>query len=444
MSEDTKITGKTLEKFPDVVKALAAVKKAYALTNARFGLLEKEKAEKIAALSDAVITNPPRELFTEIWQSDLTILNARFNRYAEKETGVCASEVNLFQSIPDLSQTVESIVIYKRLGEALEGIAYMQKALAKKAIEFKDEIRLMRTHLQESAVSTWGQTFGGFSLAVGRAYRRIACDRESFRFVTAGATLFGVSIQDESEYSKALLKTMSEIVGIELKRPGCSYEPVEKSALLDELTGSEKLMNLTSDLKALAMINGKIGRVFVIYGSGPRAGIAEIMLPAIAPGSTIMPGKINPSMCHLVWQMSEFVTANEQMAAFSYNEVDSDLTHQMGGAFITLIESIEILGKGARLFTDKCLTGFKVKTDVNIEHATKAYSLVNLVEAFKGKEVAEKVLARMKAEDLSCREACVKEGVYTEKEAGCLFDVKTMAQHGMDCEKIAFFLGLKK
>ena len=85
---------------------------------------------------------------------------------------------------------------------------------------------------------------------------------EAFRFVTAGATLFGVSIQDESEYSKTLLKTLSEIVGIELKRPGCGYEPVERSALLDELTGSEKLMNLTSDLKALAMINGKIGRVF--------------------------------------------------------------------------------------------------------------------------------------------------------------------------------------
>ena len=155
MSEDIKITGKTLEKFPDVVKALAAVKKAYALTNARFGLLEKEKAEKIAALCDVVIANPPRELFTEIWQSDLTVLNAQFNRYAEKETGVCVSEVNLFQSIPDLSQTVESIVIYKRLGEALGGIAYMQKALAKKAIEFKDEIRLMRTHLQKGAVSTW-------------------------------------------------------------------------------------------------------------------------------------------------------------------------------------------------------------------------------------------------------------------------------------------------
>ncbi len=444
MSEDIKITGKTLEKFPDVVKALAAVKKAYALTNARFGLLEKIKAEKIATLCDTVIAIPPRELFTEIWQNDLTVLNARFNRFTEKETGVCASAVNLFQSTPDISQTVESIVIYKRLGKALKDIAYMQKALAGKAIEFKDEIRLMRTHLQESAVSTWGQTFGGFSLAIGRACRRIACDREAFRFVTAGATLFGVSIQDESEYSKALLTTLSEIVGIELKRPSCGYEPVEKSALMDELTGSEKLMNLTSDLKALAMINGKIGRVFVIYGSGPRAGIAEIMLPAIAPGSTIMPGKINPSMCHLVWQMSEFVTANEQMAAFSYNEVDSDLTHQMGGAFITLSESIEILGKGARLFTDKCLTGFKVKTDVNIEHVTKAYSLVKLVEAFKGKEVAEKVLARMKAEDLSCPDACVKEGVYTEKEAGCLFDVKTLAQHGLDCEKIAFFLGLKK
>ena len=311
MSEDIKITGKTFEKFPDVVKALSAVKKAYALTNARFGLLEKEKAEKVAALCDAVIANPPKELFTEIWQSDLTMLNARFNQYAQKETGVSVSELNLFQSTPDISQTVESIVIYKRLGEALDGIAYMQKALAQKAIEFKDEIRLMRTHLQESAVSTWGQTFGGFSLAIGRACRRIACDREAFRFVTAGATLFGVSIQDESEYSKTLLKTLSEIVGIELKRPGCGYEPVEKSTLLDELTGSEKLMNLTSDLKALAMINGKIGRVFVIYGSGPRAGIAEIMLPAIAPGSTIMPGKINPSMCHLVWQMSEFVTAND-------------------------------------------------------------------------------------------------------------------------------------
>ncbi|HIU83973.1 MAG TPA: hypothetical protein IAC66_01210 [Candidatus Aphodousia gallistercoris] len=443
VSEEVKITGKSLEKFPDVIKVFALVKKAYALTNAQFGFLPQELACSIAQQCDLLAQNPST-LKVELWQSDFTLLNTRFAAYVTEKTGIGADKINLLQSIQDISQTVESIVIYRRLSILIDDVAYLQKALTEKANEFSNEIRLMRTHVMESAVGTWGQTFGALALSIDRARRHLISHRGEYKQVVLGRMLFGVAINDSNVYTKALLERLSKELGIDLEEPHSVYEPVAKSALINEMMGNEKFIYLAGDLKALAMINARIGHGFVIYGSGPRAGISEISLPAIAPGSTIMPGKINPSMAHLMFQIAEFVSVNEQMAAFAFNELDFDLTHQMGGAFITMIEMLEALGKGSRLFVDKCVKGFTVLSDNNKDHVRHSPSLANLVEAFKGQDAAQKVRQRMHSEGIGCKEACIKEGLYSEKEAGCLFDLKTMAYSGMDPEKVAFFMGLKK
>lgn len=443
ISEAIKITGKTLDKFPDVIEVFALVKKAYTLTNAKCGFLSEQEAHAIAAECDSLAQNP-ESLKVELWQSDLTLLNTRFSRMVSEKIAVDVKKINLLQSIQDISQTVESIVIYRRLNQLIDDVTYMQKELTAKAYEFKDEIRLMRTHLMESAVGTWGQTFGALALSVNRARERLSSHRALYRQVVLGHSLFGVSIASSNDYTRELLKTLSKEVGIDLQEPASVHEVVPKSALMDELMGNEKFIYLASDLKALAMINARIGHGFFIYGSGPRAGITEVTLPAIAPGSTIMPGKINPSMAHLMFQIAEFVSVNDQMSTYAVNELDFDLTHQMGGAFITMIEMLETLGKGCRLFTDKCLKGFGVKSENNADHVINSPSLVNLVCAFKGQSAADKVKARMLSDALSCKEACIKEGVFSEKEAACLFDLKTMAQEGINPQKLSYFMGLKE
>lgn len=443
VTEAIKITGKTLDKFPDVIEVFASVKKAYALTNAKFGFLSEQEAQAIAAECD-VLAHDPKSLKVELWQSDLTLLNTCFAQMVSEKTSVDVKKISLLQSIQDISQTVENIVIYRRLNQLIDDVAYMQKELTAKACEFKDEIRLMRTHLMESAVGTWGQTFGALALSVNRVRERLSTHRPLYCQVVLGHSLFGVSIAASNGYTEELLKALSKEVGIDLRQPASVHEAVPKSALMDELMGNEKFIYLASDLKALAMINARIGHGFFIYGSGPRAGITEVTLPAIAPGSTIMPGKINPSMAHLMFQIAEFVSVNDQMSTYAVNELDFDLTNQMGGAFITMIEMLETLGKGCRLFADKCLKGFSVITANNVDHVTNSPSLVGLVSAFKGQEAAQRVKSRMSADKLSCRDACVKEGVFSEKEADCLFDLKTMAHEGINPQKLAYFMGLKK
>ena len=443
VTEAIKITGKTLDKFPDVIEAFAAVKKAYALTNAKFGFLSESEAQAIAVQCDCLSQNPS-SLKVELWQSDVTLLNACFAQLVSEKCSLDAEKVNRLQSVQDISQTVQNIVIYRRLNQLIDDVGYMQKQLTEKAHEFKDEIRLMRTHLMESAIGTWGQTFGALALSVNRARERLITHLPLYRRVVLGHSLFGVSIASSNEYTRELLKILSKEVGIDLQEPASAHEAVQKCALMDELMGNEKFIYLAGDLKALAMINARIGHGFFIYGSGPRAGITEVALPAIAPGSTIMPGKINPSMAHLMFQIAEFVSVNDQMSTFTVNELDFDLTNQMGGAFITMIEMLETLGKGSRLFTDKCLKGFTVLSDNNVDHVTNSPSLVSLVSTFKGKEAAQRVKARMSADKLSCRDACVKEGLYSEKEADCLFDLKAMAQEGINPQKLAYFMDLKK
>lgn len=438
------VTGKTLEKFPDIVPTLALIKKAFATTNEQFGFLSKTSKDAIVKACDDIIAHTPDALNIELWQSDFSLLNDSFNRYVSSHYDVSETDVNLLQSVADTSQTIESIVVYRRLQKTITDVGYLEQALRGKALEYKNEWRLTRTKLAEGAVGTWGQTFGALAVAVNRCKTRLEDDLPLFSTSVLGSSMFGFVHNKPNAYSQKLLENLSEMTGFTLQSPTAKNETVDKSALIDELMGNERLMYLSGDLKVLSLLYAKIGHGFFIYGSGPRAGIAEIVLPGIAPGSTIMPGKINPSMAHLTFQIAEFVAVNEQMASFAVNELDFDFTHQMGGAFITAIETLEILGKGSVLFTDKCLAGFSVKSETNLEHVQKAYSWAKLLSALYGQDAADRVLCRMKREDCSCESACIEEKLLTKSEASALFDLERLTDEGLSVELLSRYFRADK
>lgn len=370
--ENEAITGMSLKKFPDVVEALALVKASFAAANAEWGLLEREKAEKIVRACAEIQEKAPPELFCEFWVEDLSVLDHKMNKWLACKTGIAEREAALAQTVPVLSQAVESVVIGRRLRKALEGTEILEQELRRKALEFSDKVRVSRTHMAEDALSTWGQVFGALALSVERARGRLQADLKLFSVSLAGSFVLG-SYLAPRDYARSLCAEIASKSSLPMTAPQDAEGIPAGSAALDQLMGSDRLMILMSDVRLTAMAFTRMCHGFFVYGSGPRAGIAEIILPAIAPGSTIMPGKINPSMPMLLLQEAEHILASDQMSVYSYNELDFDGSYQSGGAFIMATESLELIDRGSRLFTEKCLKGFGI-TEASAIHANQFFA----------------------------------------------------------------------
>ena len=418
MADVLSITGKNLAKFPDVIVALALVKAAEIRTAGRFGLISEKRAARIAEAALSLKSEPDESLYTELWFSDLSEPLQLVEKIIAERAGVPLSDVTRWSNAACVSQTVESIIIRRRLTHSLKGIRLLESSLREKSVQLQNRIRIMRTHLNESIPGTWGRTIGASAYAVSRLADRLEADKQLFETSLTGSVFFDAA-PAPTGFAEAAAKELSHLCGFELRVPASSCEPVPGSALLDQMTGSDRLMLLSADIRALAMAYTRLCHGLFIFSSGPRAGIAEITLPAIAPGSTIMPGKINPSMPMLLLQIAEHVLTSDQMAVFSYNECDFDCTSQSGGAFIMAAECLEMLGKGSALFTEKCLRGFDVKNDTSAGHADNALSLPNIVDGLRGKKAAQRVRNAMLAGS-TFEEALKTTELFTEEEASRL------------------------
>ena len=415
-------------KFPDVFDALVAVLLAQTRTNAAFTLIARQDAFKIERAIDLVRQAQADSIFTDMWFSDLSKVSDRLIDAVCHESGVEPDIVQRLFSIEDATQSVESIVIYQRLIRLIEAVARMQAAFTEKAVELADVVRASRRHMHEAAPDTWGRVFGAQAVAFDLEVARLESLLESFTVCTLGSDISGAAYACEGEYQQRLMQELQRETGVPLCRPRSQAEPVEGSALRLAVTGEMRLMHLGSELHALAMIYAKIAHGFFIYGSGPKAGLAEITVPAIAPGSTIMPGKINPSMPMLMIQIAEYVLASDQMSVYATNEMDFDTAWQTGGAMMTALEAIEILTRGSDLFLDKCIRGFGVNAQTSRSHAHKSAASLRLVQQILGEELANQVQKRFDAPsaDFSAMSAEVADAVEQ------LLDVDRLAREGLD------------
>ena len=164
-------------------------------------------------------------------------------------------------------------------------------------------------------------------------------------------------------YNELVYKNLSKIVGFEMHQAKMDGEVIEDSALFDGSANNDGLMFLLSVLKAIACAGGRIGNDLYVFSSGPRTGIGEFILPSIAPGSSIMPGKLNPYMPELLLQIMQQVISHEHVATLTINESDLDLCSSTCASFMGAMESLELIEKGFRLFTDLCLKGIDINRD---------------------------------------------------------------------------------
>ncbi len=430
------ITGLTLAKFPDIVQAGLVIKLAQAKTHRQFGFISSQAEERIEKAISQAQKDLPQELCNiEMWGNDFSVLNHTLNHWIAKEANVNIEDISLLDSNTAFSQTIESLVVTNRLQLTRDGNENLIKALKDRANDFKDEIRVTRVHMNEASLGTWGQVFEALADSIAHALNRIDENKTSFTYVLLGS-IFGDNVKAPEDYADALVGNLSKLTGHSFVCP--SHD--NPSSITNLLMGSSRLMELCADLRILSMVYQRFVHGFFIYGSGPRAGLAEIALPAIAPGSTIMPGKINPSMAMLLEQACQHLSAIDQTAQYSYNEYDFDESWQSSGAFLMTAEALELLGKAANLFVEKCLTGFTVQTENNQEHVENALSYTEIVGLLKGKDAQKQVTDLMQTKSLTIKQACLQLGILDSNELESVFDATTLAKNGISLDTLNRYL----
>lgn len=274
---------------------------------------------------------------------------------------------------------------------------------------------------------TMGQSFAGLYLLIRRNRQRLEAFRPHFQESVLGGTVLGTGMGQLPGYREKIHENLSKVVGFHMHLAESDDEILPDAAVFDGMQNGDSLMIMGGYLKALACAAGRIAQDLYVLSSGPRAGIGELNLPAVAPGSSIMPGKINPFMPELMMQIMQKVSANEWGATLNCAESDLDLGFNTTVGFLNAMESLELIGKGFTLFAERCVEGLTVNEEVCREYAERSTSLATMVSALYGYDVGSKIAKLAYTENITCKEAALREKLIPEDVAEELFDVRKLA-----------------
>ncbi|NCD12792.1 MAG: aspartate ammonia-lyase [Epsilonproteobacteria bacterium] len=308
-AENFHITGITLSSFPTFIVSLAKVKKAAALANFELGLLAEAKKNVICEACDEIIAGKYHDQFVvDMFQGGAgtsTNMNANeviANIGLEKmghQKGEYKflhpnNDVNLSQSTNDAYPTALRVALYEKLGELTESMKIIKSSFANKAVEFKDIIKMGRTQLQDAVPMTLEQEFRTYAVMIGEDIQRVIEAQQLVREMNLGATAIGTGINSHPDYSKMVEAKLQEVTGRPFVTAGDLVEATQDTGAYVQISGV---------LKRVATKMSKICNDLRLLSSGPRTGFGEINLPAMQPGSSIMPGKVNPVIPEVVNQV---------------------------------------------------------------------------------------------------------------------------------------------
>jgi fumarate hydratase class II len=367
-------TTKAVENFPvsgervplPVVHWLGRLKAEAARVNEELGLLDADVAERIAAAGDAVAAGEHDDQFPiDVFQTGSgTSSNMNANEVIATLAGDGAhpnDHVNLGQSSNDVFPSAVHLAaldeVSRDLLPALDGLA---EALARKAEEFDDVVKAGRTHLMDAVPVTLGQEFGGYAAQVRLGAERVRGTLGRVGQIPLGGTATGTGLNTHPEFAEKVRRKLAEDTGLEISAPADPFEAQGNRDALVELSGQ---------LKVVAVSLTKIANDLALMGSGPRAGLAEIRLPALQKGSSIMPGKVNPVICEVVIQVGAQVIGNDAAITIAGSQGQFELNVRVPLIARNLLDSIKLLASASRLFDEKCVTGIEADREVTERHA---------------------------------------------------------------------------
>jgi fumarate hydratase class II len=322
--------------------------------------------------------------------------------------------VNMAQSTNDTIPTAMYISAFGALKEELiPALKGLSDALSKKADEFDNIVKAGRTHMQDAVPMTLGQEFGGYADAIGRDISRIENASKALLYLPVGGNAVGTGINAHRKFKSAVLKEIKKITGIEFKNSPNYFEGIQNVTPALEVSAS---------LRGVAVTLTKIANDIRLLSSGPRTGFAEIILPAVQPGSSIMPGKVNPVMAEMLNMVCYQVIGNDTAIACAVQASQLELNVMKPLIAYNLLFSIEILARGADAFNKKCVKGIKADAKRCRELAESTLAMATALNPIIGYSAAAEVSKEAYRTGKTVKEVVIEKGILKKREADRLLN----------------------
>lgn len=428
--ENFPISGDTLK--PHHIAALGQIKRAAAIANEELGVVDAATAGAIVEAANEVIAGKHDDQFPiDIFQTGSgTSSNMNTNEVvATLATKVAGApihpndHVNASQSSNDVFPSSIHIAVYQAVEEVLiPGLETLQKSLEEKAEEFKDIVKSGRTHLMDATPITLGQEFSGYAQAIKYGIARIQDALPRVAELPLGGTAVGTGINTPPGFSARVIEVIAENTGLPF---------VEAENHFEAQAAQDSLVELSGAIRTVAVSLVKIANDLRWMGSGPRTGLGEINLPDLQPGSSIMPGKVNPVLPEATVQVAAQVIGNDACIAFAGAQGNFDLLVMLPVMAANLLQSITIVGNVSRVLAQRCVDGITANTDTCLRYAESSPSIVTPLNRLIGYENAAKIAKHSVKEDLTVREAVedlgfVERGEVSPEQLDVALDVYSM------------------
>lgn len=412
------------ERFPrELIRAFGILKKAAALTNKDLGTLSAEKADLIIKAADEVIEGKLDDNFPlVVWQTGSgtqTNMNANeviSNRAIELAGGVLGSkkpvhpndDVNKAQSSNDTFPTAMHIAAVEEIHRRLiPMVTKLRDALAAKSEEFKNVIKIGRTHLMDAVPLTLGQEFSGYAQQLTNGLERINNCLPHLSQLALGGTAVGTGLNTHPKFADEATKKISEITGKKFISAPNKFEA---------LAAHDAIVEASGVMKTLAASLMKIANDIRWLGSGPRCGIGEISLPANEPGSSIMPGKVNPTQCEAMTMVCVQVMGNDATINFAGASGNFELNVFKPVMIFNLLQSIRLIADSCESFADKAITGITPNKGKIEKYLEDSLMLVTALNPHIGYDNSAKVAKKALAENKTLKVAAVELGLLTAEQ----------------------------
>ena len=409
-------TRKAVENFPvsgepipvSVARWLGRIKAASARVNADLGLLDREKAERIAAAGDRIANGEFDDQFPiDVFQTGSgTSSNMNANEVIAALAGEdvhANDDVNMGQSSNDVfPSAVHLAALDELVNGLLPALGQLAEALEAKAKEFDDVVKSGRTHLMDAVPVTLGQEFGGYAAQVRQGIARIEAVLARVGQIPLGGTATGTGLNTHPEFAERVRAILGEQTGLAISAPA---DPFEAQAARDAL------VEASGALKTVAVSLTKIANDIRLMGSGPRAGLAEIALPELQKGSSIMPGKVNPVIPEVVTQVSAQVIGNDAAITVGGMQGHFELNVFVPLLARNLLQSIHLLTSASRLFAEKCVDGIEANRETLERYAELTLSAATALNPYVGYDKASEIVREAAASGRSLRDVARAAGV---------------------------------
>ena len=439
-------TARAIENFPisgirfprQFIRAMGMIKLAAAEVNMELGLITKKVGKAIIRAAKEVIDGKLDDHFVvDIFQTGSgTSTNMNTNevianraneilggKIGDKHPVHPNDHVNMGQSSNDVIPTAIHVSALEAIEKnLLPALKKLQKALDRKAKEFDRIVKIGRTHLQDATPIRLGQEFSGYASMVEHGIRRVESTRNHLSELAIGGTAVGTGINSHPEFGRRMARKLTQMTGVRFKEAENHFEAQGAKDAVVETSGA---------LKTVAVSLTKIANDIRWLGSGPRCGIGEILIPPVQPGSSIMPGKVNPVIAESVCQVAAQVIGNDAVITIGGMSGNFELNVMMPVMAHNLLQSITLLSNVVNVFTDKCIVGIKADKKRCEDMIEKSLAMCTVLAPIIGYDAAAKLAKEAYETGKTVREVALEKKIMPEAELNRVLDPWSMTMPGV-------------